>query len=133
MVEKLVKWEPIVNLANKYSIEYVSDDFDEFKVLLCEVSSNKKMWMRFESAIGSYRRINKCFQESNSYKLYEKYEAASGAEWTFFTVDNSSYIQWLSEESYAWSDYRSFIHFSIVASDSILDIAVGLNPTFELI
>ena len=72
MAEKLVKWEPIVNLANKYCIEYINDDFNEFKVLLREIDSDKKMWMTFESVVGSYRRINKCFKENSSYKLYER-------------------------------------------------------------
>jgi len=66
-------------------------------------------------------------------KIDERYGTEFYAEWTFFKVTNSEYIQWLSEQSYGIAESESLIHFSILAGDSIVDVIAAYEPKITII
>ncbi len=54
--------------------------------------------------------------------------------WTFFKVDNSNYVKWLSEQSHGISNHLSCTqHFSILGVDCVFDIIAGYEPKVGLI
>jgi len=53
--------------------------------------------------------------------------------WTFFKVENSSYLKWLSEQSCTVTDHLNLQHICCITEDSILDIATSYEPEISLI
>ncbi len=134
MLEQWEKWEPVQGLAAKYYVDSIVDAIDGFKVWLSDYNNeNNKVLITFEGSVDSYRSVDESFRLNTINILDERYGSKFYGDWTFFKVTNSSYVQWLSEESYGISDSLSFIHFSIVAADSIVDIIDTCEPKVQLI
>lgn len=134
MTENWIKWEPIHGLGKKYNIDSISDTAKEFSIVLSEYyNEKKKVHVVFEKSVASYRNTDESFRLTTMHSLGQKYSKEFYGEWTFFKVANSSYIQWLLDESYVNRYTQSFIHFSFIAGDSILDIVTTYEPTIELI
>ncbi len=131
--EQWIKWEPINGLSCKYQIDSVSDTIDGFFIVLSSTTNEKKIKITFEGYLLSYRKTDESFRQSTVTFLEEHYKTKFYAEWTFFKVINSTYLQWLSEESYGFSDSVPPIHFSFIDDDSILDVVATYEPKVEFI
>jgi len=56
----------------------------------------------------------------------------SFGKWSFFKVSNSSYIEWLLEQSYGIPAYE-FIHFCFVTENSFLEVVTTYEPAIVLV
>lgn len=129
MAEQWTKWEPIQGLANNYYIDSVSDTIDGFIIQLSDADDEeKKVLVLFEDSVDAYRSADESFRRSTMFDLSQKYDKTFFHYWTFFKVTNSSYIQWLSEQSFGITDSLHFTHFSFIAADSILDVITNYEP-----
>lgn len=134
MTEQWSRWEPIEGLSSKYSIESISNTIDGFELLLADSDDEKKMIrIIFENSVYAYKSTNETFRCKLIYDLDEQYGTNFYGNWTFFKVNNSSYIKSMSEESCGISDSQPLIHFSILASDSVVDIIAVYEPIVQLI
>lgn len=126
MIENWTKFEPINGLSNKYYLESIIDDLEEFKIILVDINDcKKKVSIVIDSFLGSYHITDVVY-------LDKKYELNFYQEWTFFKLDNSDYIDWLSEESWGLAeDFYSLMHFAFICSNSKIDIACSAEPRFE--
>lgn len=131
--EYLIKWTPIEGLASGYYIDSISESIDGFKIILSESKDiNKKVSVRFEQGIDSYRCTNESFRLKAIYELNEKYHEQNDG-WTFFKVVNSSYIRWMLDESYGTACSLPFVHFYFNAEEVILDVVADREPTVEFL
>jgi hypothetical protein len=134
MNEQWVKWEPIKGLSAKYYVESISDGIEEFKIVLVEAYNKKnKVQITIPDSIYAYRSTYESFRLDTLYSIDKQYETKFYSEWTFFKVTNSSYLKWLSEQSYEITDNLHLIHFSILALDSVVDFVDVCDPKVELI
>jgi hypothetical protein len=129
--EQWIKWEPIKNLAPKYYIDSISDNIDEFSITLSDADNKNKIKVTFETLVLSYRSTNESFRLSIIKYLDECNIEYS--KWTFFKIINSTYIQWLSEQSYGIIESIPPTHFSFVAGDSIVDVIAVYEPKVDFI
>ncbi len=130
MMDQWEKWEPINNLAEKYCLELILDTLDDFKIILSEEKNrNKKLFIG--EHVPAYRIIYD-FNQDIIHNLEQQYGKDFFAKWTFFKVNNSSYLKWISEESCTFSDDIRFTHFCIVGVDFILDIIEPNEPKLNL-
>ena len=60
--------------------------------------------------------------------LGEKYGQDFYGDWTFFIVNDSPYIKYLSEQSYSFSDCMPLKHFVLIAADSVMNIISTREP-----
>lgn len=127
-MEEWIIWKPIPNLASKYYVKSLSDRYSGFKILLEDAQNANQLQIIFKDGIDSFSRTDETFRFRTVIKLKEKYGADFYKNWTFFKIINSSYLQWLSLESYEESDARLLSHYCIVASDSIVDIINNKDP-----
>lgn len=134
MTEQWIKWVPLPDLAKKYYIDALSDTEEGFTILLSE-SDNKQKRIKiiFKNSVSAYRITDETFRHRLICNLSDQYGSEFYGEWTFFKVLNSHYLQWLSEQSAGIADSLRFTHFSIIAADSILDIATTYEPKITLI
>lgn len=134
MQEHWTRWEPISNLSKKYYIESISDSMEGFKVLLFEAENpEKKVLVSFSDSVEAFRSTNESYTFLTIDSLAEKYGSKFFSEWTFFKIENSKYLQWISEQSYGISESYNLIHFCLVATDSIVDIIDTGEPKVTLL
>lgn len=132
MLEEWTQWKPIKHLVSKYYIDSVVDTIKGFKIELSQYDSPKnKICVLFQNSVYSYRSVDESFISNILGELSKKYGKSFFHSWTFFKVTNSSYLQWLSQQSEGISDYRLLIHFSFISFDSILDVICDYEPIIE--
>jgi len=123
MNETWIQWKPIENLAPKYDIDSIVDTINTFTIVLSEMDNpQKRLEVHFDSGVAAYRLTKEIYWQNSLHKLDEKYGEDFYGHWTFFKVENSSYLSWLSKESFEISDSRVFVHFAFLGADSILEV-----------
>ena len=134
MTEQWTRWEPISGLTLKYNIDIVSENAEKFEMILSGYTdATNKVRVLFENSVCAYRSADETYRYKLIVDLTEAYGKDFYGDWTFFTVNNSSYLRWLSEESYGTSDERQLKHFSFIGADLIVDIADPSEPRVEFI
>lgn len=135
MKEQWHKWKPVNDLSRKYYLERIIDTPDEFKVMLSDLlNPNKQAHILFKESVHCYRKTYESFASVIIHDLHEKYGEEFYGDWTFFKVTNSEYLEWISQKSAGWSDYREpLIHFSLLLTDYIIDIVDTTEPNVQLI
>lgn len=135
MEEKWTRWEPINGLEGQYAIKTLIDDTEAFTLHLFKWDNpNKKVLIKFDGIICSYRSTDETYRYKLIEYLEEKYGSNFYKDWTFFKVNNSNYVKWLSEESCSISDHFSCTeHFSILGIDCVFDIIASYEPKVEII
>jgi len=123
MSETWIQWKPIEKLAQKYDVASVIDTINTFTIVLSEMDNPQKcLEVCFDSGVNAYRLTNEIYWRNSLHKLDEKYGEDFYGDWTFFKVKNSSYLSWLSKESFEISDSRNFVHFAFLGVNSILEV-----------
>jgi hypothetical protein len=132
MIGNWKRWEPIRNLQRKYYIVSVINIEEELSVILAAENNKNKVQVLFKRA-ASYLLVDEGLRIRLIGLLDIQYGTTFYGDWTFFKVTNSLYLKWLSEESYGISDSPKLIHFSLIASDSIIDIISHEEPLVTII
>jgi len=136
MSEKWIRWEPIANLEGKYFIESVCDMLDGLQIIF-DPSKNhnnkKKLKFFFEYSVEAFRIADEGHRIQMIFDLKHMYGGNFFGNWTFFKVENSSYLKWLSEQSCTVTDHLNLQHICCIADNSILDLATGYDPEITFI
>lgn len=123
------QWKPAENLSARYHIDLILEGIEGFKLIMSDAQDDsKKLTMLFENSVFSYRNTDESFSRDIVDSLRKEYGQEFWEKWIFFKVLNSNYLNWLAEESYGFFESDEATHFSIIAMNSILDIADNSNP-----
>ncbi|OGB83277.1 hypothetical protein A3F66_01790 [candidate division TM6 bacterium RIFCSPHIGHO2_12_FULL_32_22] len=123
--EQWIKWNSIADLANSYYIESIKDDINGLRIFLVDEKNNKnRLEVIFEN-FEAYRNIDESYRTVLFKDLYKNKNCAN---WTFFKVENSTYLKWLSMQSDGWIDYIKRYHYMFVTLDSVLDVVSSHDP-----
>lgn len=134
MTEQWVKWEPVEGLSANYYMESILDTSDGFTIHFFDTNDEeKRIQVIFEYSVSAYKSTNESYRLNTMHKLAEHYGKHFYEDWTFFKIANSSYVQWLSEESYGITNSLHFIHFSFLTPNSFLDVIATYEPKVILI
>lgn len=134
MQEIWKQWKPIEGLSERYFIAEFHETLDEFWILLLDINDrSSRVRVIFEGYVYSYRSVDEGCRVKTIGMLDELYGGQFYSKWTFFTVENSEYLQWLSKESGTWSDAVSMKHFAFITDDVIFDVAITYAPKVELV
>ena len=134
IVEEWMRWEPIEELAPKYTIETICENERTLFIILYEVrDKKKKIRVTFEDAADSYKNTFEFFRMDLINDLCTRYGASFFKEWTFFQVTHSPYMQWLRQQSRGLAGGMGFIHFSFITSNSVLDVLSTKDPHVEVL
>ena len=126
--EMWTRWIPQVEgLINKYYIIGVLDTIENLKIILTDEKETHEVHFIFDSNAASYEYTDESFCLTLIANLNEKY-GPDFYDWTFFKIDNSSYVKRLSAQSYSISDSLTLTHFCFLSSNSILHILAYEDP-----
>lgn len=131
-MEKWNRWVPLENLQPKYDVDSISDSFEGLKIILSDIKdTSKKVVFTFDGLIDSYRSSDEGFALRKLDDLGKNYGENFYKNWTFFTVEHSDYIQWLSNESCGIYDLIPKKHYSFLAANTIVDVISLEEPKVE--
>lgn len=129
MDEIWTRWiPPIEGLIKKYYIDGLLDTLENLKIILANAEETHEVHVIFESNAASYEYTDESFCNELIVQLYTTYGHDFYSDWTFFKIDNSSYIKRLSVQSSGISDSLTLTHYCFVAGDSILHILAYEDP-----
>jgi hypothetical protein len=133
LTEKWSRWEPIEGLGHNYYLDGLVDNIDELIVRLSsEQDQSLGVEVRFDSAL-CYRVSEESFRQDTIRQLHLKYGGDFYAQWAFFKVEESNYLDWISRESYEFSSYVGLTHYCLKGLESFVDIAASDAPVVKLI
>lgn len=130
--EKWIKWEPIKDLEGGFCEELICDGIDGLTIILSRKKYDEKIklninWRKFTSyTVTDETYLDKIFNDLRARD--STYKGGS-----FFKIINSEYLRRLSYSSGTLSDYKSFTHFVILTSDSVIDVIAEHEPKVELL
>lgn len=119
------RWEPKIELKNKYYIDTIKDE-DNLIIELSDEVGTEKIIMRWDGCITSYT----CTEESSRSILYDNNELT---KWTFFKVENSQYLKWIEYQSLGIEQGDKLIHYCIIGINSVVDIIARYDPEISLV
>lgn len=129
MKENWIQWGLEKELDEKYYINKIDDNSDTFLVFLTSnYNDEEKIIIEFKTLVHSYRSTTESGRLSKIDYLDKKYGKDFYSRWTFFQVENSEYVSWLERESCGIFSLEDLSHFSIIASDAVIDIISNKIP-----
>ena len=128
------RWEPIkADLNGNYYIDLVEQSHNGFRILLEQEDTAQKIEILFTGLVLAYRGTEEGVRFHLFTLLSEEYGTEFYAQWTFFKVENSSYIKWVSGECYGVVDNLEPMHFVIMGLDLVLDIVASYEPQVTIL
>ena len=134
MNEEWVQWLPDLPLANKYDIDKIIHDLDDFRMLLTDTQDSKnQVWVIFDKSIDVFRSTDESYCLKTIHLLNKKYGKDFYVKWTFFKVQNSLYVEWLYEQSFETFPKEGYTHFAFIEDNAIVDVVSVYEPRFEFV
>lgn len=127
--ETWTRWEPLEELKQACNIISIKDDIEGLEIIICGKKTEQKLAVVFDSA-WAYRTTYETYRMFLISDLFEMYGDKFCVERSFFMVENSSYMKWLSIESAGLTD--NLKHFVIMDSDFVVDIVANDEPKFKI-
>ena len=97
-------------------LEQLNDGFGELKLLLSKKNSYDRLSIIFNNVL----TYISTYETARSKIFYEDMQLSSRS--VFFEVINSSYIQWLEEQSNGIYLHTSMKHYCVITTESVIDI-----------
>lgn len=131
-LEQWTRWEFAPDIAGKYDIESLISNIDGLFIRLYSSDNTRKIELAFTPCADAYRQTNESFMFNLPGELDIKYGGDFFAHWTFFKVENSEYLLWLSKQSQGYSTEFDFVHFCLLGEDSVIDIIARREPHIKI-
>jgi len=120
-----IKWEPIANLPKRLYLYELKDNANGLTITLVEKQNSPPLTIHFNNYY-SYKNTD----EGNL--LTGNYEIEKGSvKWSLYTVENSSYLQWLHGKSVEWEQQKKLINYIIGTPNEIVDILSSEIPQVQ--
>ena len=126
-------WNPIKDLSGQYFVDSLQESKDQFIIKLSNYRDGKKIQIRFQHGIDTYRYINESFCFGIISELEKKYAGSLDLTSIFFKITHSDLLKLMSKKSSGVSEAYPFIHFCIIAGDEIVDIIARYEPEVKII
>jgi hypothetical protein len=131
--EKLKIWKPLPTIGGRYWFENTYIKQEKFHFVYAKNGQlTTKIHVVCQYGVSSYRYTNEMFK--NAYLIYlgTDEELQEIKPWCFYTVEDSSYLTLLEQESATLSKYLNLKHYCIITEDEVVEIISGGEPSIEL-
>src|SRR5690348_3691652 len=98
--EEWIQWQPFEDVHGKYSLKIIQSDSKEFFITLYKKDSKEELKLSICGEQDIYRVTKTYYRQDLFNFLKTNYGELFYKDWTFFKIKNSSYKEWLEEESY---------------------------------
>jgi len=130
MAEKWIQWKPVDNLEKLYTANSIKFINTEIIVTLTPVNQSNNAKIAFSASAAAYRFTSSPYDLSAYAKKAICYP---NTNWSFFQVENSSYLKWLSKMSSTLSDDQKFSHYVITAKNKTIEMIIHHEPDIDFL
>lgn len=128
------RWDPgIEGITGNYYVTSTSDDENGFIVILEQEGTSQRIEVLFSDSVSALRLADEGVVFMLFDELYAKYGDDFYTQWTFFKVENSDCLQWLSSRTAGFSERYNLKHFVIMGLDKVLDIVASYEPKIRIL
>ena len=121
-------WIPNYNLENKYFICKTVDDEDGLQLFLISNDYTKKICVQFPGMVYAYRNRFELAALCTLDQITDQTRAFEASDWTFFVVENSTYVKEIVEESQGIYSFSQLIHFAVVGGQALFEVITDAIP-----
>lgn len=93
-MEHWERWEPLSGIPTKLYNDSLVDSEDGFIMEFSDENFEKRVIVRFEEGVLSYRNTDEGSLLKTWYKLDRQYNGSFYSNWSLFKVKNSKYLKW---------------------------------------
>ena len=119
-------WKPLEGIPAPLYLERLMDDAEGFRLLLRDGSEDGRILRIAFGNVLSYRNAPERFL----LKVWEENESFEGHS-SLLTVEDSSYLAWLHEQSYEIHSDEPIVHYAIYTPDDCVDVLAPEPPQVE--
>ena len=132
--KKIKPWRPIENLADSFHIYSIYNDYDGFRVILTEYNDETKKVLIEFPGVSVYRITKKplAMHILDGYDT-EPFENEEFRLLSLFTLTNSEYLKWASDQSDTLSEALRLVHYCIWTKDEVFEVLSWVAPKVEFI
>lgn len=112
----------------KMYIEKLVDDKEGFQLFFEDKNKKYTVKVIFENFVLSYRNTDEGHRLKALSFLREKYGKDFYAEWSFFKVNNSTYVEWFNQETYNMYSNYDIEHYVFLTCDDIVEVLSTYEP-----
>ncbi|MEG2013820.1 MAG: hypothetical protein RR063_11555 [Anaerovoracaceae bacterium] len=95
------------------------------------VEDKSKIYIEFPGMVYAYRSMDELSALETMDHVVDETGNFMASDWSFFLVENSSYIDLIKKSSKGvYSDYE-FIHFAVISGESLLEVITDMIPKFH--
>ena len=125
-------WQPLIKMNSEYSIQSCTNNNFSALAIVLEECTHKETTLHVSfNSIEAYRITNETYK-LELWQYLSRTHSNLNRKWPLFVVENSAYLELLSQESQGITDYLHFKHYCIMDSEWVLDIAAHAQPIVEL-
>ena len=118
------EWKSEKLQQNRVMIEKIVDDDNVLTITFRNEENKGLRKITFDPYI-AFRNMN----ESMRARTFSENEVFQGS---FYIVEQSTWVDWLHEESLGFYEGTGFVHYAIITSADCLDIASEFPPEIEV-
>lgn len=133
MVEEWSKWKLSEKTLSKMYIEKLVNDKNGTLLIFKSEDEKDTIEVLFDGSILSLRSTDEGKRLRTINFLEEKYGTDFYANWTFFKVKNSSYVEWFNQETYNIYATYDIGHYVFLTPDDIVEILSTYDPIISII
>lgn len=130
MADQWIKWEPNISVQRKYFIRKIVDDETGLHVFCIGTENHSKIRMEFPGLVYAYRSTMELSALETIDHVVDENGYWMASEWTFFIVEESSYIDEVKNNSKGIYSDCDLIHFAVMAGESLLEVITDMPPHF---
>ncbi|WP_308365248.1 MULTISPECIES: hypothetical protein [unclassified Microbulbifer] len=118
-------WIPVSNLAGKVIVERIVDSDDGLSIFIRTLDNEENRYRILFDPYVAYRNMDEGFRTKT-------FSEVGGFDSSLYLIANSSWLQWLHEESLGYYKDRDIKHYFIVTSADCLDVLSEFEPSVEV-
>lgn len=133
ILEKWHSWQPLKKMIGNYYIKScTNNDFYNLTIILGKYNAQIETEVHIQiDGIEAYKVTNETYKLKTWTYLSTTYRDLD-RKWPLFRIEQSAFLQQLSDESNEISDALHFKHYCIMDSEWVIDIATPTEPSVKL-
>lgn len=127
-MEHWERWKPLSGIPTKLYNDSLLDSEDGFIMEFSDEYFEKKVIVRFEDGVLSYRNTDEGSLLKTWDKLDQQYNGSFYSNWPLFKIKNSKYLKWFFEESMGIYEREKVEHYVFITPDDVIEVLSAYPP-----
>jgi len=127
IIDPSENWVRMEELVNKHYLVGIRDELGTLSIFMRQVTAGSLVKLVYSPAY-AFRSINETIRMGVVEELDKRYGTDFYRSCSLFKIENSSYLQWLSEQAGDLVLQLHLQHFVVMGRDYIVDVLAPYDP-----